>query len=146
MEYNPLCLINCFLAVLALFFYILGSYRLYHSKKGYLLFLGVAIVIDIATAILASLGITPTVRIENTVSVPWYSILFNVHVTFSMIGFLGFIMLFFYLLIVRPSKYHPVVLKWQFLVLLPIWITGESIALVNSVLKITSKIRLFDMI
>ena len=146
MEFDPLCLINVFLAVLALFFYILGSYRLYKQERYFLLFIGIAIAVDIATAILASLGVTPTVRLEESVAVPWGSVLFKIHVIFSMIGFVGFILLFAYLAIKRSARDNAFVRKWQYLALLPVWIIGEGIALSNSILKITSGIRLFDII
>jgi hypothetical protein len=146
MQFDPLCLINYFMAVLALALYVVGSYRLYRYKSSYLIILGIAIAVDILTAILASLSITPTVQIENTVTVPWHSVLFKFHVVFSMIGFVGFIALFVYLVIQRKSGCHPLIRKWQFLVLLPIWIIGESIALLNATMKLTSGMRLFDMI
>ena len=146
MEFQPLCLINCFLAILGLAIYSFGSYRLYRFQKGYMMLLGIAIAIDIFTAVFASLGITPTVKLENSDTVPWESILFKMHVSFSMIGFGGFIILFIYLLFTHSSKISLFIRKWQFLGLLPIWIIGESIALVNSILKITFGIRLFDII
>lgn len=146
MDQTPLCLINVFLAILALGFYIGGSYKFYYYKDGFLLLFGIAIAIDILTATLASLGITPTTQLESMVVVPWHSILFKVHVIFSMIGFCGFILLFLYLLFRKPSKYAVQVRKWQFIALLPIWIIGESIALTNSLMKIFFETRLFDLI
>lgn len=146
MEFQPLCLINCFLAILALAIYFFGSYKLYRFQKGYKLLLGIAIAIDIFTAVFASLGITPTAQLENSVIVPWDSILFKMHVSFSMIGFGGFILLYIFLLFTHSSKIPLFIRKWQFLGLLPIWIIGETIALVNSILKITFGIRLFDII
>lgn len=146
MDVNPLCLINVFLAILALGLYIVGSHKLYRYRSKYLLYLGLAIGIDILTATLASLRITPTVKLESMVTVPWHSILFKVHVIFSMIGFCGFIILFLYLIFRRSSKYAVWIRKWQYLALLPIWIIGESIALTNSLMKIFFGMRLFDMV
>jgi len=146
MDVNPLCLINVFLAILALVLYIIGSYKFYYYRNRYLLYLGMAIGIDILTATLASLGITPTVQLESMVTVPWHSMLFKVHVIFSMIGFCGFIILFLYLIFRRSTKYAVWIRKWQYLALLPIWIIGESIALTNSLMKIFWGTRLFDMI
>lgn len=146
MVHSPLCLINVFLAILALGFYIIGSKRLYSYRNGYLLFLGLAIGIDMLTATLASLRITPTVQLDRMVTVPWDSILFKVHVIFSMVGFGGFILLFLYLIFRKPSKYSALIRKWQFLGLLPVWIIGEGIALTNSLMKILSGTRLFDLV
>jgi len=146
MDVNPLCLINVFLAILALGLYIVGSYKLYRYRNKYLLYLGLAIGIDILTATLASLRITPTVQLESMVTVPWHSILFKVHVIFSMIGFCGFILLFLYLLFQKSTRYSVQIRKWQFLGLLPVWIIGEGIALTNSLMKILTGTRLFDMV
>ncbi|MEE4256419.1 MAG: hypothetical protein V2I47_05235 [Bacteroidales bacterium] len=146
MDVSPLCLINVFLAILALGLYIVGSHKLYRYRSKYLLYLGLAIGIDILTASLASLRITPTVQLESMVTVPWHSILFKVHVIFSMIGFCGFILLFLYLLFQKSTKYSVQIRKWQFLGLLPVWIIGESIALTNSLMKIFFGMRLFDMV
>ena len=134
------------LAILALGLYIVGSHKLYRYRSKYLLYLGLAIGIDILTATLASLRITPTVKLESMVTVPWHSILFKVHVIFSMIGFCGFIILFLYLIFRRSSKYAVWIRKWQYLALLPVWIIGEGIALTNSLMKIFFRMRLFDMV
>lgn len=146
MQFNPACLINIFLAFFALFLYIIGSYRFYKNKSAYVLFLGLAIAIDILTAILASLKITPTSQYFESAAVPWYSLLFKVHVTLSMIGFVGFIALFIYLILSKKKSYREGVRIWQFRFLLPIWIIGESIALINAISKMFFQVRIFDMI
>ncbi len=146
MTFNPSCLINIFLALLALAFYIKGSYRFYKNKNGYIFFLGLAIVIDAVTAILASLKITPTSHHFDTDAVPWYSFLFNIHVVLSMIGFTGFIFLFFYLLSTKRDKQSSWIRNWQFRLLLPVWLIGETIALSNALSKIIFKIRIFDLL
>ena len=145
MSFNPACLINIFLAFLALFLYILGSYRFYKGKPGFLLLLGLAIGIDIVTALLASLKITPTTQIAGVAVVPWYSLLFTVHVVLSMIGFTGFIIVFLYLLIRKKRQYSEKIRKWQFKLLLPIWVTGESIALLNALSKVFFNFILFEI-
>lgn len=146
MEFNPSCLINVILALLALMLYIVGSYKFYKNSKGFVFYIGFALAIDILTATLASLRITPTVMLPGAISVPWYSLLFKVHVSLSMIGISGFFLLFIYLLSAKTSKYKHWIRKWQFKGLLPIWILGESIALCNSMLKLFRGIRLFDML
>lgn len=139
------CFINIGLAFLALVLYIAGSYSLYKDKKGYILLLGLAIGIDIATAILASFKITPTTTIPGVDAIPWYSWLFRLHVTFSTIGFAGFIILFLYLVIRDSRKYSKWILQWQFKLLLPIWLIGEGIALSNALTKICFRLRLFEL-
>jgi hypothetical protein len=146
MDFNPACLINIFLAFFALALYIHGSYRFYKNKKGYLLILGLAIVIDAVTAILASLRITPTSHYFESASVPWYSLLFNVHVTLSMIGFTCFILLFLYLVFSKRKSYTDRIRKWQFHLVLPIWVIGESIALSNAIAKLFFRVRIFDLL
>ncbi len=146
MEFDPYCLINICLAIIALAFYITGSYRLYRLRSKFLLYLGIALAIDILTATLASLEITPTAQIEGSQEVPWDSVLFMVHVILSMIGITGFVFLFAYLAIVKSSRYSSFIIKWQFLALLPIWITGETIALINAIGKVCCGIRIFDML
>lgn len=142
----PACLINVALAIMALVLYMIGSYRFYRGKQGFVIVLGLAIAIDIATAILASFKITPTMDIPGVATIPWYSWLFRVHVTLSTIGFVGFIALFVYLLFRNPQKYSPWVRRWQFLVLLPIWVIGEGIALTNALTKIFLHLRLFELL
>ena len=142
----PACMINIALAIIALILYIIGSYRFYKDKPKFIAILGLAIAIDIATAILASFKITPTMALPGVTSIPWHSWLFRTHVILSTIGFLGFIILFIYLLIRKRKEYSPWVCRWQFLVLLPIWIIGESIALTNALTKICLRLRLFELI
>ena len=144
MDFNPACLINVLLAFLALYFYFLGSYRFFKNRRGFVFFLGLAIAIDVFTALFASLRITPTVQLPAVESVPWYSLLFNVHVCFSMIGFIGFIALFVYLLMRKKKAISVRIRTWQFKFLLPVWVIGESIALMNALSKILFRVRIFE--
>ncbi len=146
MDFNPACLINVFLAFLALCLYMVGSYRFFRDRPGYLFYLGLAIAIDILTALFASFRITPTVQLPDVAVVPWYSLLFKVHVLLSMIGFTGFIILFIYLLVKKRKKMSERLRTWQFRVLLPIWVAGEGIALMNSLSKIFFGVRLFEFL
>jgi|GEM_PF-702525 len=146
MECDATCLINVFLAFFALVLYGIGSYCLYIKGKGAVLILGIAIFIDVVTAVLASFKITPTVQIPGMVAVPWNSALFCLHVVFSMIGFLGFIILFIYLLVRKNAAYKNWIRKWQFYALLPVWVIGELIALSNALLKIVKGVRLFELV
>ena len=146
MQFNAACLINIFLAFLALYFYIIGSHRFYKNKSSFIFLFGLAIGIDILTAVLASFKITPTTQVFESAPVPWYSLLFKIHVIFSMIGFLGFIILFIYLLLKQRKAYSEKIRKWQFTFLLPVWIIGESIALTNAISKLFFQVRIFDAI
>ena len=78
-------------------------------------------------------------------AVPWYSLLFKIHVILSMIGILGFIFLIIYL-IKNRQEYSDNIKVWQFKFLLPIWVVGETIALSNALSKVFFKIRLFELL
>lgn len=144
MSFNPTCLINVLLAFVAIVLYFVGSYRFYNNSRGFKIIIGTALLIDIMTATLASLKITPTTQIPGTEAIPWDSILFKAHVILSMIGIVGFLVLFLYLLICKPSAYKAWIRKGQFMVLLPVWVVGEFIALSNAICKICLRVRLFD--
>lgn len=146
MNFEPKYLINIVLAFLALVFYIIGSYRFYKNKKRFKFFIGLALLTDVITATLASFKITPTTQIPGTIAVPWDSFLFKIHVVLSTIGITGFLFLFIYLLVCKPSNYKFWIRKWQFLVLLPVWTTGEMIALINALFKLFLGVRLFEFI
>jgi hypothetical protein len=142
---HPAYLINIALAIGALYLYIIGSRRFYLDKRPFLRYLGLAILIDISTAILASLKITPTTPIANSQPVPWNSILFIAHVIFACIGFFGFIGIYVTLLIKGTRKSYPRLKKFQYVFLLPVWLTGESIALINALAKYFFQVRIFDI-
>ena len=144
MQFQPLVLINITLAFIALFLYFRGSYCFYINKSSFLWYLGGAIFLDILAAILGSFKITPTTIIQGSDFVPWNSTLFILHVTFASFGFFGFILLFIYVLVKGTKLSYPRLRKFQFQILLPAWLFGESIALVNSLLKIFLQIRIYD--
>jgi hypothetical protein len=143
---HPAYLINIVLAIGALFFYIIGSRRFYLNKQPFLRYLSLAILIDIVTAVLASFKITPTMPFDNSQVVPWSSIAFIVHVVLACIGFFGFIGIYAALLIKGTQLPWTRLRKFQYKILLPIWLTGESIALVNALTKFFLHIRIFDII
>lgn len=144
MSINPACLVNIVLAALALAFYIVGSWRFYRLRRPWLAWFVAAIATDAATAVLASFRITPTTVLPGMQLVPWYSPLFIVHITLASIGFFGFIAMLLYILVRGRDKPYPRLRVLQFRVLLPVWLVGEGIALVNSVMKLVWKVRLFD--
>lgn len=146
MTFSPACLINLFLAFFALYLYILGSYKFYKGQPKYLLYFGLAITIDVATAVLASFKITPTYRLAGELAVPWYSVLFHVHIVLSTIGIVGFTILFIYLLIRRSKPIANNLRIGQYKILLPIWVIGEGIALSNALSKLIFQTRLFDLL
>ncbi len=143
MDFNPACLSNIFLALLALVLYAIGSYRFYRNRRGFTLILGLAIGIDILTAVLASLRVTPTAQLEGMERIPWGSPLFMVHIVLATAGFVGFILLFLYLLFRNRNKYSSWIRVMQFKVLLPVWLIGEGLALANAAMKLFFGLRLF---
>jgi hypothetical protein len=137
-------LINIILAVATLYLYILGSGRFYRRQEPFLGYLGAAVVLDVATAFLASFKLTPTTALAGSHVVPWRSVLFLLHMASATLGMFGFIAVFLVLLIKGKDRPYDWLRKFQYRVLLPAWMIGEVIALTNSILKIILKIRIYD--
>jgi hypothetical protein len=137
-------LINIILALATLYLYLLGSGRFYRRQEPFLGYLGAAVILDIATAFLASFKLTPTTALAGPHVVPWRSVLFLVHMASATLGMFGFIAVFLVLLIKGKDRPYDRLRKFQFRVLLPAWMLGEVIALTNSILKIILKIRIYD--
>jgi len=137
--------VNIALALAALTLYIIGSRRFYLDQRPFLRYLFLAILIDGMTAALASFGITPTTKLPYSDFVPWHSKLFVTHVILASIGFFGFIGVTATLLI--RGTHHPYkrLRAAQYRLLLPVWLVGEGIALVNSLGKLLFEIRLYDI-
>jgi hypothetical protein len=95
-------------------------------------------------AILGTFKITPTTLIPGSEFVPWGSVLFILHVILATFGFFGFIILIIFVLIKGKDLPYPRLRIFQYKVLLPAWIAGESIALINSLIKIIFGFRLYD--
>jgi hypothetical protein len=137
-------LINILLAVATLYFYVLASRRFYRREEPFLGSLGVAVVLDIATAFLASFKLTPTTTLPGPHRVPWGSLLFLTHMTAATLGMFGFISVFLILVIKGKDRPYNKMRVFQYRILLPAWALGEVIALTNSILKIVLKIRIYD--
>lgn len=137
-------LINIILALATLYLYLLGSGRFYRRQEPFLGYLGAAVILDIATAFLASFKLTPTTALAGPHVVPWRSVLFLVHMASATLGMFGFIAVFLILLIKGKDRPYDRLRRFQFRVLLPAWMLGEVIALTNSILKIILKIRIYD--
>ncbi len=144
MSLDPANLINIALAFAALSFYAIGSVRFHRDRQPFLRFLGLAILIDAVTAVLASFGITPTTRLPYSDFIPWSSKLFLTHIVLASVGFFGFIFVTLTLLFKGTHRPYPRLRPFQFRVLLPIWLVGEGIALANSLIKVTFRIRVYD--
>ena len=140
------CFINIILAGLALYYYYKGSREFYLHQPHFLRYLAIAIILDAITAILGSFGITPTTQIPGSDYVPWQSVLFIAHVILATVGFFGFIILVIVILVKGKDLPYPRLRNFQYKILLPMWIIGEIIALINSLGKIVLGIRLYDYI
>jgi hypothetical protein len=105
---------------------------------------GGSLVLDVATALLASFKVTPTTTLAGPHVVPWRSALFLLHITTATLGMFGFIAVLLVLLIKGKDLPYPRLRKFQYRVLLPAWVVGEVIVLSNSILKIILKIRIYD--
>jgi hypothetical protein len=137
-------LINIILAVATFCLYVLASGRFYRGKTPFFGYLGAAVVLDVATAFLASFRVTPTAVVGAPHLVPWRSVLFLLHITSATLGMFGFIAVFLALLIKGRDLPYPRLRKFQYRVLLPAWVIGEVVALANSILKIILKVRIYD--
>ena len=84
-------LINIILAVATFYLYVLGSGRFYRRREPFMAYLGAAVVLDVATAFLASFKLTPTTLVAGPHVVPWRSVLFLVHIVTATLGMFGFI-------------------------------------------------------
>ena len=137
-------LINVVLAIATLCFYVVASRRFYRREEPFLGYLGAAVVLDIATAFLASFKLTPTTTLPGPHHVPWGSVLFLSHMLTATIGMFGFISVFLVLVIKGKDRPYNKLRTFQYRVLLPAWAIGEAIALTNSILKMVLKIRIYD--
>jgi hypothetical protein len=137
-------LINIVLAVATLYFYVVASRRFYRREEPFLGYLGAAVVLDVATAFLASFKLTPTTTLPGPHRVPWGSLLFLTHMTAATLGMFGFIAVFLILVIRGKNRPYDKLRVFQYRILLPAWALGEVIALTNSILKIVLKIRIYD--
>ena len=144
MTIDPANFINILLAFAALSLYAVGSRRFYLNRKPFLIFLVLAILIDAATALLASFGITPTTKLPYSDFVPWRSDLFLTHIFLASIGFFGFIAVVVILFARGTERPYPRLRVFQYWVLLPIWLVGEGIALANALIKALYRTRLYD--
>ena len=137
-------LINIVLALATLYFYVVASRRFYRREEPFMARLGIAILLDIATAFTASFKLTPTTTLPGPHHVPWDSVLFLTHMSAASLGMFGFIAVFLILVIKGKDRPYDKMRKFQYRVLLLAWAIGEVIALTNSILKIVLKVRIYD--
>jgi hypothetical protein len=137
-------LINIVLALATLYFYVVASRRFYRREEPFMARLGIAILLDIATAFTASFKLTPTTQLPGPHHVPWGSVLFLTHMAAASLGMFGFIAVFLILVIRGKDRPYVKMRRFQYRVLLPAWAIGEVIALTNSILKIVLKVRIYD--
>lgn len=137
-------LINIVLALATLYFYVVATRRFYRRQEPFLARLGIAVLLDVVTALTASFKLTPTTTLPGPHRVPWDSVLFLTHMAAATIGLFGFIAV--YLILVIRGKDRPYDrMRWfSYRILLPAWVLGETIALANSFLKIVLKVRIYD--
>jgi hypothetical protein len=137
-------LINIVLAVITFYLYVVASKRFYRRREPFLGYLGAAVVLDIATALLASFKLTPTTILPGPPGPPWRSVLFLAHISTSTLGMFGFITVLLLLLIRGKDRPYNGLRKFQYRVLLPAWAAGQVIALTNAALKMVLKVRIYD--
>jgi hypothetical protein len=137
-------LINVILALATSYFYVVASKRIYRRQEPFLAYLGIAVILDVVTAFLASFKVTPTTVLAGPHIVPWRSALFLLHISTSSLGMFGFIFVYLVFLIKGKDRPSARLRKFQYRVLLPAWAIGEVIALTNSILKIVLRVRIYD--
>ncbi len=138
-------LINIVLAIAALVLYVIASRRFYRKQEPFIGVLAIAVVLDVATALLASFKVTPTTALAGAHRVPWSSVLFITHMAAASFAMFAFIVMLVLLLIRGTGHPYVGLRKFQYRVMLPAWILGTAIALTNSILKIVLKIRIYDL-
>lgn len=124
--------------------YIIGSHRFYHNKPNFMLWLIIAVILDVIMTITASSGILP--RMHDNQTIPTSSILFIAHIVCAGTGMFGFMGMIIYLWVKGYTGDFPRLKKFQYRWLLPLWIVGVSIALINFIIKVIFGIRIYDIL
>lgn len=130
------------LQVIAFFFYVIASRRFYQKKEGFMPWLFMGITLDIVMTLIPFLVELPRMSPEQ--SAPWSSLLFILHIFSAGAGMLGFIFMFVYLLIKGVQYEYKFLRKFQYKILLKLWIIGVSIALINFIIKVVFHFRIYD--
>lgn len=124
--------------------YLIGSWRFYRGKGGFLGFIGLGVALDVLIAIVSSLGLLP--RMAESQGAPWHSVLFIIHIVSAGMGMFGFIILFFYVLIRGPQRRYVRLRVFQYKVLLRLWCVGVAVALANFIFKVAFGARIYDFL
>lgn len=140
--YKHLAIIT--MQIIAFIPYIIGSLKFYRYKNKFMGWIAVGISLDIMMALTPFIFTLP--RMEDSQGAPWSSPLFIIHISSAGIGMIGFICMFSYLLIKGTKKPYVRLRKFQYKVLLRLWIFGVGIALINFLIKIMFNIRIYDYI
>jgi len=130
------------LSLIALICYFRGSFKFFHNQIGYLHWLGLGVLADIFMAFAASTKILPVLVPGE--GIPYSSILFILHITMSTIGMVGYIVIFLLILIRGVKKEYTYLKIVVYRILLPIWIMGVSVALINFLTKVIFDTNLFN--
>lgn len=131
-----------FLQVIAFFPYIIASRQFYQRKEGFMSLLLVGIILDIIMTLIPFLVELPRMSPEQ--SAPWNSYLFIFHIITAGIGMLGFIFMFIFLLIKGVKHDYSFLRRFQYQILLRLWLIGVSVAIINFVVKVIFNIRIYD--
>ena len=130
--------------IIAFIPYIIGSRKFYQGKQNFMGWIAFGISLDIMMALAPFIFELP--RMESNQGAPWSSSLFIIHISAAGIGMIGFILMFIYLLIKGTQKPYVRLRKFQYKVLLRLWIFGVSVALINFLIKVIFNIRIYDYI
>ena len=128
--------------VIAFIPYIVGSHGFYRGKKNFMYWLALGLFLDAVMAIAPMIFRLP--RMEASQGAPWGSLLFIIHIATAGIGMFGFMIMFIYLLIRGTDHYYGKLRRFQYHILLKLWMFGVVIALLNFLIKVLWNVRIYD--
>lgn len=130
--------------IIAFIPYIIGSRKFYLRKKNFMIWIAIGLILDFIMAISPVIFKLP--RMDSSQGAPWTSFLFITHITTSGIGMFGFFIMFFYLIFKGTNYDYERLRKFQYHLLLKLWIVGVGIALINFLVKVLFNLRIYDFI
>ena len=131
------------LQIVAFFPYWIGSRRFYLGKEKFMQCILLGFALD---CIIISTPMWNKGSMVQGHGAPWNSLLFLLHVGMASIGMFGFAGMLVYLFFKGRNHEYPRLRKFQYRVLLPMWVIGVSIALISFAAKVAFGVRLYDLL
>jgi len=128
--------------IIAIYFYYTGSRRFYSKEeRPILIYIAIGIMLDF---VVMSTPMFHLPKMDETLSVPWTSILFRMHILSAMTGMVGFIAMLIYLWIKGKNHPYKKLRIFQYKFLFTSWMFGVSIALISFAFKVIFGTRIYD--